>query len=295
MGKIKRFFKHIEKFFVRRKQQLIMHHLLYHAGGKELIARYTRNYQPVYEPITETSPIWTCWWQGENAMPDIVKACYNAMHRFSDGHPVILITEKNYKDYVNMPDYIIRKQQSGEIDLTHFSDILRMMLLAQHGGIWMDSTLLIPSKHLGIFIRPEDKFWSCHHHTRYYNISQGGWVSFFLACRKGNILPSFIADMHLCYWKKHKKLIDYLLLDYTFAMARKYIPAVHDMIEKVPITEMGPLGKCLNEEFSEEKWNEFCTRYDFHKVTYKIPLRKTTAEGKKTYYGHILETYLSQP
>ena len=70
MGKIKRFFKHIEKFFVRRKQQLIMHHLLYHAGGKELIARYTRNYQPVYEPITETSPIWTCWWQGENAMPD---------------------------------------------------------------------------------------------------------------------------------------------------------------------------------------------------------------------------------
>ena len=34
MGKIKRFFKHIEKFFVRRKQQLIMHHLLYHAGGK---------------------------------------------------------------------------------------------------------------------------------------------------------------------------------------------------------------------------------------------------------------------
>ena len=97
----------------------------------------------------------------------------------------------------------------------------------------MDSTLLIPSKHLGTFIRPEDKFWSCHHHTRYYNISQGGWVSFFLACGKGNILPSFIADMHLCYWKKHKKLIDYLLLDYTFAMARKYIPAVHDMIEKV--------------------------------------------------------------
>ena len=87
----------------------------------------------------------------------------------------------HYGKDVNMPDYIIRKQQSGEIDLTHFSDILRMMLLAQHGGIWMDSTLLIPSKHLGTFIRPEDKFWSCHHHTRYYNISQGGWVSFFLA------------------------------------------------------------------------------------------------------------------
>ena len=97
-----------------------------------------------------------------------------------------------------MPDYIIRKQQSGEIDLTHFSDILRMMLLAQHGGIWMDSTLLIPSNtsaHLSV-----QKINSgAATITRYYNISQGGWVSFFLACGKGNILPSFIADMHLCY------------------------------------------------------------------------------------------------
>lgn len=295
MGKIKRFFKHIEKFFVRRKQQLIMHHLLYHAGGKELIARYTRNYQPVYEPITETSPIWTCWWQGENAMPDIVKACYNAMHRFSDGHPVILITEKNYQDYVELPEHILKKLREKKITLTHLSDILRVMLLKKHGGIWMDGTLLIPAKPVGSFIHPETAFWSCHHHTRYYNISQGGWVGFFQACGKNNILPSFISDLFISYWQNHDKLIDYLLIGYAFAMARKYIPAVHDMIEKVPITEMGPLGKCLNEEFSEEKWNEFCTRYDFHKVTYKIPLRKTTAEGKKTYYGHILETYLSQP
>lgn len=292
MGKTKQFFKRIEKFFVRRKQQFIVHYLLHHAGGKELIERYTGNYRQAHEPITTTSPIWTCWWQGEEAMPDIVKACYNAMHRYADGHPVILITEKNYKEYVTLPDEIIRKQQSGEIDLTHFSDILRMMLLSKYGGIWMDSTLLIPAKPLGTFIHPDKEFWSCHHHTRYYNISQGGWVSFFQACGKGNILASFIADMHLSYWSTHKKLIDYLLLDYTFAIARKYIPTVHDMIERIPITEMGPLGKCLNEEFSEEKWEEFCTRYDFHKVTYKIPLSETTAEGKKTYYGHILETYL---
>ena len=293
MGKTKDFFKRVERFLARRKQQAIVYYLLRHAGGKELIARYNaEGYRMPQAPITGTSPIWTCWWQGEEAMPDIVRACFNAMRRFACGHPVILVTEKNYKEYVDLPDYILRKQQSGEIDLTHFSDILRSMLLQRHGGIWMDSTLLVPAKPVDSFIHPENEFWSCHHHTRYHNISQGGWVSFFWACGKGNILPSFIADLHLCYWKKHKRPVDYLLLDYAFAIARKYIPTVRDMVEKIPITEMGPMGKHLNDEFTEEKWQEACTRYDFHKLTYKIPLRKTTPEGKKTFYGHILETYL---
>ncbi len=292
MGKTKTFFKGIERFFVRRKQQFIVHYLLRYAGGKELIEQYTCNYRQTHEPITSTSPIWTCWWQGESVMPDIVKACYNAMRKYSDGHPVILITEKNYKDYVDLPEYIIEKVKEKKITLTHLSDILRVMLLARHGGIWMDSTLLIPAKPINSFIHPEREFWSCHHHTRYYNISQGGWVGFFQACGKGNMLPSFIADLFFSYWKTHHKLVEYLLIDYAFAIARKYIPAVHDMIENVPYSEMGPLGKCLNDEYSDKKWEEFCTRYDFHKLTYKIPLRLTTAEGKKTYYGHILETYL---
>ena len=79
-------------------------------------------------------------------MPDIVKACYNSIQRHACNHPVILITEENFRDYIDMPEYIINKQKEGYIDITHFSDILRMMLLTKHGGIWMDSTLLIPSK-----------------------------------------------------------------------------------------------------------------------------------------------------
>lgn len=292
MSTLKPYLKRIERFFARRKQQLIIAYLLHCCGGRELVKKYTKEYTNAPHPIGANSPIWTCWWQGEDAMPDIVKACYNAMQRFADGHPVILITEKNYKDYIEFPDYILHRLQDGALDLTHFSDILRMALLTRHGGIWMDSTLLLPAKPIGSFICPNAEYWSCHHHTRYNNVSQGGWVSFFVACGKGNILSSFISDLHFNYWKTHKKLVDYLLLDYAFAVAHRYIPAVHDMVEHLPFTEMGPLGKCLNEEYSEKNWNEYCTRYNFHKVTYKIPLRTVTSEGKKTNYGHILDTFL---
>lgn len=83
-----------------------------------------------------------------------------------------------------MPEYIINKQKEGYIDITHFSDILRMMLLTKHGGIWMDSTLLIPSKQVDEFIHPGDKFWSCHHKPIYHNVSRGGWVSFLWPAEK---------------------------------------------------------------------------------------------------------------
>lgn len=293
-SKTKRFFKRIEGLAVFCKQRLIVHHLLSH-GGREVISRYVSSSLENSGPIAETSPIWICWWQGKDAMPDIAKACFNSVLMHAGRHPVILITEKNYQEYVTPPSFILEKQRKGEIDLTHFSDILRMLLLQQYGGIWMDSTVLIPAKDLNEFILPAAKFWSCHHLPIYHNISRGGWTSFFLACGKGNPLPAFIADMHLSYWKTHKKLIDYLLLDYTFAIGRAHIPAIHRMIEEVPITVMGPLGKCLNEEFTEERWNEFCTEYDFHKLTYKIPLKPYTPEGKKTFYGHIIETFLYKP
>ncbi|MBQ3082661.1 MAG: capsular polysaccharide synthesis protein [Alistipes sp.] len=289
---IKEFFKPVERFFARCKQRLIIQYLMWQANGKRLVKKY-RNH-PVadgeeMEAITPTSPIWTCWWQGEEQMPMIVKACYRAMQKHAGNHPVILITEKNYQEYVELPEAILAKQQAGIIDLTHFSDILRMSLLCKYGGIWMDSTLFIPAKDVDSFIDPTSKYWSCHHQTRYNNVSRGGWVSFFVACGRNNPLPAFIADLHIAYWLKHNRLIDYLLLDYAFAIARTYLPTVHNMIEALPLTAMGPLGKCLNKVYSAEEWQEHCTLYNFHKLTYKIPLSPMTPDGKKSWYGHILE------
>lgn len=225
ISKTKLFFRRIEGFFSFFKQQYILHHLIAKSGGKEIISKYKNQTCDSCENIDATSPIWVCWWQGKENMPDIVKACYNSIQKHACNHPVILITEENFRNYIDMPEYIINKQKEGYIDITHFSDILRMMLLTKHGGIWMDSTLLIPSKQVDEFIHPEDKFWSCHHKPIYHNVSRGGWVSFFVACGKNNPLPSMIADLHLSYWKIHNKLINYLLLDYNLLLhANMYQP-----------------------------------------------------------------------
>lgn len=289
--RIKKIGKNIEGVFVRIKQRHIVRHLRRRSGGAEVAESYGGARMSDGAPLTSDAPVWICWWQGEESMPDIAKACVRSIRRHAGAHPVVFVTRENYAAYADVPADIVQKAERGEIDLTHFSDILRMQLLRRHGGIWMDATVLLPAKRLDDFIPAGTRYWSCRHLPIYHNISRGGWTSFFLACGRGCPLPAVIADLHMAYWRHNRKLIDYLLLDYCFAIARRYVPAVSEMVEAVPLSVMGPLGKCLNAPFDAQEWEHFCRSYDFHKLTYKIPLRRTTPDGRKTYYGHIMETF----
>lgn len=80
---------------------------------------------------------------GETAMPEIVKICYNSIVSNIHDRPVHLLTKDNIASHVTLPNYIYDRLNRGELSYTHFSDILRICLLFDKGGIWMDSTLLI--------------------------------------------------------------------------------------------------------------------------------------------------------
>ena len=88
--------------------------------------------------------IWTMWWQGQDQMPPIVKACIRSLHRHvSNNVKIVILTKDNFSDYVKIPGYILDKVEKKFITLTHLSDIIRMAVLAEHGGMWLDSTLYV--------------------------------------------------------------------------------------------------------------------------------------------------------
>ena len=84
--------------------------------------------------------IWICWWQGLKNAPEIVKRCVASIQKNAGNHKVIMITDENYKEFISFPAWIEEKYARGIITKTHLSDLLRISLLAQYGGVWLDST-----------------------------------------------------------------------------------------------------------------------------------------------------------
>lgn len=254
MKELRLFLRKIDqKVISKGKHYLLTLIILYRYKTNEVLDHYKEQTPQKEEPIGATSPIWVCWWQGEKKMPDIVKVCYSSICRHADNHPVILITEKNFQEYATMPDFIMQRLYKREMTITHFSDLLRMNLLKRHGGIWLDSTILL-TKDIDSIINTSLPYYSYHHIPNNCNVVKGKWTGFFLACGKGNILPSFILDAFYNYWKNNNRIVTYLFIDYLFALAYKHIPAVSKMVNNIPIQPMSNLSKCL---MIKKQWKRF--------------------------------------
>jgi mannosyltransferase OCH1-like enzyme len=91
------------------------------------------------EPVRR---IWVMWWQGVNNAPALVKKCVNILKQKSPDYEVTFLDKDNYHEYVQIPMYITDKFNGGGISIANYSDVIRMALLYQYGGYWIDSTVL---------------------------------------------------------------------------------------------------------------------------------------------------------
>ena len=91
---------------------------------------------------TGSATVWFCWLQGLDDAPEIVKACYNSIKRNIPNREIKVIDAKNWKEYVELPDFIVKKWEKGRVPAALFSDLLRLELLIKYGGTWIDSTVL---------------------------------------------------------------------------------------------------------------------------------------------------------
>ena len=92
--------------------------------------------------------IWTMWWQGEEQAPELVKATLQSIKIFANQNncELIILDEHNIKDYLIIPEGIIKKIEDGKLGIANFSDLIRCMLIDEYGGIWLDSTIFITEK-----------------------------------------------------------------------------------------------------------------------------------------------------
>lgn len=233
--------------------------------------------------IKENDQIWIFWWQGEEKMPAIVKSCYKSVLRNAERHPVILITEKNVKNYIKVPQYIYDKIENKKISLTHFSDILRENLLYEHGGIWMDATIYLT----GPFSKElyEYDYYSIKGAFREWN-----WTGFFQAAGKGNFFAKTISHLFNCYWKEHDCLITYLLIDCFFSVACKRNKEINRLIEILPKLDSSVFllnDKFLDKEYNKLDMEDLCKKSNLHKLSYKYE-HTNRINGTITFWQYLI-------
>lgn len=85
--------------------------------------------------------IWT-YWDDLNTLPSVVKMCMKGWRKYNPDFQIILLTKENYKKYVNIPTKATNHSNFND-NPTRFADLVRLWTLAQHGGVWIDSSIIL--------------------------------------------------------------------------------------------------------------------------------------------------------
>ena len=225
--------------------------------------------------------VWICWFQGMENAPDIVQKCYNSVQAHVIDREIVLITEKNYKDYVIFPEYIQEKIDAGIISPTHMSDILRLELLLRYGGTWMDATILCTGK-IPEYMLDSDLFL-------FQNLKPGldghctSISNWFITSSQDNKILKLTLALLYEYWKNNDKLIDYFIFHDFFQLAIEAYPEEWNTV--IPSSNSTPhiLLLRLFNVYYEKAWNAIKEQTSIHKLTYKFNVEQAKLAG--TYYS----------
>ena len=235
--------------------------------------------------------IWVCWLQGEANMPDIVRTCYNSVKANGNGREVVLITNENVEKYISIPKFIKDKVNNGKMSRTHLADYIRISLLNNYGGLWIDATVLVTDK---INVDCKLPFFSIKQKPdSIHFVSQYRWAVWILGCSPqiGKILFDCLENLFKAYLKKHSLFIDFFLFDYFLAVMYDEIPLVKQLVDNCPYNNPNAyeLGALLNKEFNEDAFLQLKKNNTFHKLSWKQPYFMHTADDKPTFYSVISE------
>lgn len=243
-------------------------------------------------PATEC--LWLCWLQGEQQMPELVKNCVRSVEKHKNkDQRIFIITEENYGRYISLPDFIIKKRERGAIGNAHFSDILRVYLLAAYGGYWIDATCLMTDAFPeGMSRLP---FFMYHSQGEFaYTMIQ----NCFIHAKKSNYLITRWAQLTTELWHNEDRLRHYFQHHLMFkAMissddrARKEYEAMPYANEKDTHT----IQEWMKERkaFSPELLEKAMGKSFIHKLTYK--LAADNHDGTETFTGYFSRPKLCLP
>lgn len=253
-------------------------------------------YKRYKEKMENPRKIWFFWGQGKERMPELVRSCFNQLKQYED---VTLITICNVNNYIKINKKVIDKAKEGKISWAYFSDIVRVSLLAEHGGLWLDATVWVPKKIPWLKLE-KFSFYSANESIKYNNRSICFWTSIIynwsgwcMYSKKNNYpLFTFARELLTKIALEEPCLPDYVMIDYAIYTALRIMPRVNNdfrKISKFMTPHKNLLATKMNLEYHKMEYNSIINDNYFFKLSFKASWKRYTNEGKETYYGHLID------
>lgn len=236
-----------------------------------------------YLPITENLPqkeittenpeiIWQFWDNpAGKSTPLIVKSCLNSIDKFKGNFEQKILNNTTLENYSDLPNFIFDKFTRKQMNYAHFSDLLRLNLLKNHGGIWLDATNFM-TDFVPKYIIDEDFFVFLTGNLTHFPYSF--MQNCFIRAKKGSFLCESWYEMCLEYWKNKNKKIDYFQHQLMFKALVEKNSFARDLFSKIPKKSDDEIhqlvGDKLFKKFDEIQWGKIQKTSFFQKVTYKI-------------------------
>lgn len=248
----------------------------------KIIPRYFKRYLPAVAAVEEQKvvkndkgeKIFTIWFQGEDAAPDLVKACFRSVRK-NCTQELVILDEKTIFDYITLPEEIVAKYRAGKIKHAHFADICRVELLYTYGGIWLDATGFATSA-IPDWIIKEDFF------VYLAGDVVGSQYSFmqncFIRARKGAYLLAAWRAMILDYWMHEDHNFDYFMHQLLFKTLVQNDPRAIEYFAKMPHVDQDPTHavwwSIANKPFDAAEFEKYTSGAFFQKTAYNSPYAK---------------------
>lgn len=235
-------------------------------------------------PGDESEKVWVCWFQGIENAPEIVQNCIKSLKYHIKDREIVFLNKGNIKDYVNLPDYIYEKWEKGIIPYAQFSDILRIELLIEHGGIWLDATTYLTAP-LPEYITDSDFFV---YHDGLFDketVNMGNWL---IRSKANNILLNETQNLLLKYWENENYLCHYFLFHMFF---RTVTDIYEDEWQKMPYYNQMDnhiLAIDFCKEFDKKRFEQIKNITSVHKLTHKVDNSKA---AENSYLSKLGELY----
>lgn len=258
--------------------------------GRRLVARFLEeNINAIRERVlaqadhthARSDKIFALWMQGIENAPPVVQACHRQLIR-STSKEVVYLDAETLPEYAELPPDI----NAMEMRVAHRSDLLRIELLARHGGTWLDATCLVRSD-----------FDDCLE-----GLSTSGFFAF--AKRKatlsnwllsvngsGHYLILMLREALHAYWRHFGRTQRYYLFHYLFEGLVELDPGIRQIWEatpKLPYHQACKLQRRMFARYNEERFRTLIDGSFVQKLTYRYPSKRAR---KGTMLGHLLRTY----